>query len=84
MTDAPLSPELVDRIATAIADADERCRYCCRLTRLVDNEATYTLYMQGSAELLYFSSHEEAMDHVDVLRNRARAEAVIAALGMPA
>jgi hypothetical protein len=81
---AKVTPELIDRVAAAIAEADARVGYRCTLTRLVDGEATYTLIMGGGAKPLEFPGHDEAMDHVDACRARARAEAVIAAIGAAA
>lgn len=75
----PISPELVERIAAAISDADARFGFRCHLTRLIDGEATYTLTIAGCSPM-EFPGHDEAMEYVGERKDRARAEAVIAAL----
>ena len=72
--------EMVERVARAIREAD--IGYSIRLTRLVDDEATYTLTRPGH-EPMEFASHDEALEHVSALRDAERARAAIEAMREP-
>lgn len=74
-----MASEMVERIAQALDDAE--VEYRMELTRLVDGEITYTLYIQGDA--LEFGSTDDAYEHVRKVKNRVRALAVLKALREP-
>jgi hypothetical protein len=66
------------RVTDAIRKADEDFGYSIRLTRLVDDVATYTLTFPGE-EPLEFGSNEDANEHVRAERDKRRADAILLA-----
>jgi hypothetical protein len=72
--------EMIEKVAKAIEAAD--ISYSVRLTRLVDDVATYTLSLPDH-EPMEFPSHDKALEYVAELRNAARARAAIEAMREP-
>mgnify|MGYP000754093477 CR=1 FL=1 len=71
--------EMQERIAKAFDEAE--VGYRMELTRLVDGEQTYTLYILG--DTLEFPGTDEAYDHVRRVKNCVRALAVMKAMLEP-
>lgn len=75
----------VERLRAAITDAigkaDAAFGYSFNLTRLVDGEETHTLTMPGFSVDL--NDRDEGYALIAEHRNRARADAVLAALSLP-
>lgn len=67
----------VERVARAIDKAE--LGYSIRLTRLVDDESSYTLTYDG-AEPMEFESHHSASEYVSAHRRERNARAAIAAM----
>lgn len=83
-----MSDEIRDKITAAIEDADRRLAYGMELIRLVDGDHTYRLKIDGQT-LLYTDSETDEWNAQDRLyayvgeaKNRIRADAVLAALGL--
>jgi len=76
----------VERLRAAITDAigkaDTAFGYSFNLTRLVDGEETHTLTMPGH-DRVDFDDRDEGYALIAERRNRARADAVLAALSLP-
>jgi hypothetical protein len=75
-----MSPEFIALVASAIEKADATFGYSVRLTRLVEDEATYTLTYPDQEEALEFRDMDEAHEHIRARQCAVRAEAVLAAL----
>jgi hypothetical protein len=69
-----------NRIARAIEDADRAFGYSMKLTRLVDGEATYTLSIDSEDGPTEHPSAADCYDRIEEVKNRLRADAVLAAL----
>ena len=67
-----------EAVTDAIRKADEDFGYSIRLTRLVDDVATYTLTLSDE-EPLAFDSNEDANEYVRAERDKRRADAVLLA-----
>ncbi len=73
--------ETIERVAAAIESAE--VGYSLRLTRLVDDESTYTLTYGDGTPPLTFSDIDDGYQHVRDRKRKAQAKAVIAALALP-
>jgi uncharacterized protein with NRDE domain len=70
---------LEERVASAIRDAEE-VGYSIRLTRLLDEESTFTLTYPSTGEVYEFESHADALEHVVQRKYVSRAQAAIRAV----
>lgn len=70
---------LIPVIAEAIGKADDSFGYSYRMTSLVDDVATYTLFMDGF-EPVSFEDRDDGVRLIEQRRNAVRADAVLAAL----
>lgn len=73
--------ETIERVAAAIESAE--VGYSLRLTRLVDDESTYTLTYGDGTPPLTFDDIDDGYRHVRDRKRKAQATAVIAALALP-
>lgn len=76
-----LDPDMIDRIAAAIESA--QVGYSLTLTRLLDEERTYTLTYSDGTPPLTFDDIDDGYLHISERKRRAQAAAVIAALEPP-
>lgn len=71
--------ETIEAVAKALFEADADFGYSMNLTRLVEDEATYTLQIKGEAAVEYPGT-DECYEHIAKSKSRKRAAAVLAAL----
>jgi len=70
---------VAEAITAAIGKADEDFGYRFNLTRMVDGEETHTLFMNGF-EPVEFDDRDDGYRLIAERRNKARADAVLAAI----